>query len=107
MVIEDGMGYMEPPRLYQPVRHCLGRMLLSDGRLAEAAQVRAQPLCFVLKIFCNFDEGQISKFSLPQRLTHYSSVEEPEPRSTTPCDIDELRFAAQRCCKVQPVPAPP
>ncbi len=41
VVIEDGMGYMEPPRLYQPVRHCLGRLLLSDDRPAEAAQVCA------------------------------------------------------------------
>ena len=42
MAVEDGMGYMEPPRLYQPVRHCLGRLLLSDGRPAEAEQVRPQ-----------------------------------------------------------------
>ena len=40
MAVEDGMGYMEPPRLYQPVRHCLGRVLLSAGRLTEAEQVR-------------------------------------------------------------------
>ena len=37
--IEDGMGYMEPPRQYQPVRHCLGRVLLSAGQPAEAEQV--------------------------------------------------------------------
>lgn len=40
VVVEDSMGYMEPPRLYQPVRHCLGHVLLSDGRPAEAEQVR-------------------------------------------------------------------
>ena len=42
VAVEDGMGYMEPPRLYQPVRHCLGRLLLSAGRPAEAAQVCAR-----------------------------------------------------------------
>jgi hypothetical protein len=39
VAVEDGMGYMEPPRQYQPVRHCLGRVLLSAGRPAEAEQV--------------------------------------------------------------------
>ena len=39
VTVEDDMGYMEPPRQYQPVRHCLGRVLLSAGRPAEAEQV--------------------------------------------------------------------
>lgn len=34
------MGYMEPPRLYQPVRHCLGAVLLALGRGAESEKVR-------------------------------------------------------------------
>lgn len=33
------MGYMEPPRLYQPVRQCLGAVLLRLGRAAEAELV--------------------------------------------------------------------
>ena len=43
VAVEDGMGYMEPPRQYQPVRHCLGRVLLSAGRPAEAEQVACFP----------------------------------------------------------------
>lgn len=37
--IERGMGYMEPPRLLQPVRHYLGQLLLVLGRASEAQQV--------------------------------------------------------------------
>jgi hypothetical protein len=36
---EDGMGYMEPPRLYRPVRQCLGVLLMAQQRSAEAWQV--------------------------------------------------------------------
>ncbi len=39
--IEDGMSYMEPPRLYQPIRHCLGYVHLNaTGDYAAAEQVR-------------------------------------------------------------------
>lgn len=42
-VIEDGMSYMEPPRLYQPIRHCLGYVLSNiTGDHAEAEQVCQQ-----------------------------------------------------------------
>ena len=37
--IEDNFTYMEPPRVYQPVRQCLGYVLASSGRLQEAEQV--------------------------------------------------------------------
>lgn len=37
---EEGMGYLEPPRLlHQPVRQCLGWALLQWGRYEEAAEV--------------------------------------------------------------------
>ncbi len=39
--IEDGMGYMEPPRLYLPVRHCLGALLIGVGRAKEAEEASA------------------------------------------------------------------
>ena len=39
MATEDGMGYMEPPRLYRPVRQCLGVLLMATSRPAEAWQV--------------------------------------------------------------------
>ena len=38
--IEDGMSYMEPPRQYQPIRHCLGYVLSNvTGEHAQAEQV--------------------------------------------------------------------
>lgn len=39
--IEASFAYMEPPRVYQPVRQCLGYVLLLDGRLEEAIEARA------------------------------------------------------------------
>jgi hypothetical protein len=39
--IELGMGYMEPERLWQPVRHCLAYVLLRAGQAQAAAEVRA------------------------------------------------------------------
>jgi hypothetical protein len=36
---EEGLGYMEPPRLHQPVRQCLGWVLLRAGKASEAAEV--------------------------------------------------------------------
>ena len=42
--IEDGMSYMEPPRLYQPIRHCLGYVLSNvTGDHAGAEQVGLTP----------------------------------------------------------------
>ena len=38
--IELGMGYMEPERLWQPVRHCLAYVLLLSGQAQAAAEVR-------------------------------------------------------------------
>lgn len=37
--IEDSFAYMEPPRVYQPVRQCLGYVLLKSGQLEEAEKV--------------------------------------------------------------------
>jgi hypothetical protein len=37
--LEDGLGYMEPPRSHAPARQCLGWALLQAGRLADAAGV--------------------------------------------------------------------
>ena len=37
--MEAGMGYMEPPRLYQPVKHCLGYVLMQVGNHQKAAEV--------------------------------------------------------------------
>ncbi len=37
--MEVGMGYMEPPRLYQPVKHCLGYVLMQAGNPQKAAEV--------------------------------------------------------------------
>lgn len=34
--LEERLGYMEPPRLHQPVRQCLGWVLLQAGKVAEA-----------------------------------------------------------------------
>eukprot|EP01025_Chloroclados_australasicus_P000792 TRINITY_DN10294_c0_g2_i4.p1 TRINITY_DN10294_c0_g2~~TRINITY_DN10294_c0_g2_i4.p1 ORF type:complete len:682 (-),score=77.25 TRINITY_DN10294_c0_g2_i4:778-2823(-) len=42
--IEDAMGYMEPPRLYQPVRQCLGWVLEKAGRYEEAKKVYEEDL---------------------------------------------------------------
>ena len=36
------MGYMEPPRLYQPVKHCLGYVLMQAGNHQKAAEVRSR-----------------------------------------------------------------
>ncbi len=38
--IEDSMAYMEPPQLYQPVRHCLGHVQLLAGNFSAAEQAR-------------------------------------------------------------------
>lgn len=39
VVDEFSGGYTEPPRQYQPLRQCLGWVLLQQGRLREAEQV--------------------------------------------------------------------
>ena len=36
--LEDGLGYMEPPTWYYPIRHSLGKALLSAGRARDAEQ---------------------------------------------------------------------
>ncbi|GBF99344.1 hypothetical protein Rsub_11756 [Raphidocelis subcapitata] len=41
---EEGLGYMEPPRLHQPLRQCLGWVLLRAGKAAEAAEVYSKDL---------------------------------------------------------------
>ena len=37
--IEDSFAYMEPPRVYQPVRQCLGHVLLEDEQYQKAEEV--------------------------------------------------------------------
>ncbi len=37
--IEEGLGYMEPPRQYQPTKHCLGYVLMRAGKNQTAAEV--------------------------------------------------------------------
>ena len=39
--IEDAFAYMEPPRVYQPIRQCLGYVLLQGNRVEEAVEVRS------------------------------------------------------------------
>lgn len=48
-VMEDRMAYMEPPRLYQPIRHCLGYVHLNaTGDFAAAEQARTAHWIYVL-----------------------------------------------------------
>lgn len=42
LAVEDSLQYMEPPQLYQPVRHCLGYVMLLNGDPAAAEKVRCQ-----------------------------------------------------------------
>ena len=42
--IEDGLLYMEPPDWIQPVRHTLGAVLVSAGRIEEAEKVYLEDL---------------------------------------------------------------
>lgn len=44
VAIEDGLGYMEPPTWYYPVRQSLGRALLEAGRPAEAERAYREDL---------------------------------------------------------------
>jgi tetratricopeptide (TPR) repeat protein len=44
VAIEDGLGYMEPPTWYYPVRHSLGRALLEAKRPAEAERAYREDL---------------------------------------------------------------
>ena len=43
--VEDGMSYMEPPRWYQPIRHCLG-YVLSNVTEKHAQAEQASPLFY-------------------------------------------------------------
>ena len=43
-ILEDQMSYMEPPRLYQPIRHCLGYVLSNITQ----DHVRAEQVCHKL-----------------------------------------------------------
>ncbi|KAK9824022.1 hypothetical protein WJX72_007032 [[Myrmecia] bisecta] len=42
--LEDQLAYMEPPRLFQPVRQCWGHVLLNATKPGEAQQVFEQDL---------------------------------------------------------------
>jgi tetratricopeptide (TPR) repeat protein len=44
IALEDQLRYMEPPEWMQPVRHTLGAVLLSAGRVAEAETVYREDL---------------------------------------------------------------
>ena len=48
--LEAGMGYMEPPRLYQPVKHCLGYVLMQAGNPQKAAEVSTRVHCVSLRV---------------------------------------------------------
>jgi hypothetical protein len=39
LAIDGSFGYTEPPRQYQPLKPCLGWLLLQQGRLGEAERV--------------------------------------------------------------------
>jgi hypothetical protein len=41
--VDGSFGYTEPPRQYQPLKPCLGWVLLQQGRLRMAEQVRQGP----------------------------------------------------------------
>ena len=74
--IEDTMQYMEPPRMYQPTRQCLGYVLLEQKRFAEAqevcfstnyylaahSKVMMQCLGFVLESFAEAQEVWCDQF---------------------------------------------
>ncbi|WIA39815.1 hypothetical protein OEZ86_005868 [Tetradesmus obliquus] len=44
LFIDGGFGYTEPPRQYQPLKPCLGWLMLQAGRLEEAERVYASDL---------------------------------------------------------------
>jgi tetratricopeptide (TPR) repeat protein len=44
VVVEDGLGYGEPPMWLQPVRHTLGAVYLMSGRYADAERVYREDL---------------------------------------------------------------
>ncbi|KAK3255490.1 hypothetical protein CYMTET_35330 [Cymbomonas tetramitiformis] len=44
VALEDSLPYMEPPFMHQPVRQCLGLVLLAAGRLADAERVYLEDL---------------------------------------------------------------
>ena len=43
--VDDGMNYVEPPRLYQPVRHCLAALQLRLAQPTKAEQVGSRHAC--------------------------------------------------------------
>lgn len=52
VAVEDEMGYMEPPRLYQPLRQCLAYLLLVVlDKPGEAEVVSARDLVKILSWF--------------------------------------------------------
>ncbi|MGV3707946.1 MAG: tetratricopeptide repeat protein [Gemmatimonas sp.] len=59
--IEDGLGYMEPPTWYHPVRHSLGKALLAAGDPKGAEQVYLADLR-------RFPENGWSLFGLAESL---------------------------------------
>eukprot|EP00879_Flechtneria_rotunda_P024619 GHRR01026117.1.p1 GENE.GHRR01026117.1~~GHRR01026117.1.p1 ORF type:complete len:671 (+),score=198.53 GHRR01026117.1:633-2645(+) len=42
--VEDTLGYMEPPRVHQPLRQCLGWLLMHTGQYAEAQHIYNEDL---------------------------------------------------------------
>eukprot|EP00878_Enallax_costatus_P018958 GHUV01019985.1.p2 GENE.GHUV01019985.1~~GHUV01019985.1.p2 ORF type:complete len:277 (+),score=101.10 GHUV01019985.1:1608-2438(+) len=44
VAVEDALGYMDPPRVHQPSRQCLGWLLLQSGQLDEAWKVYSKDL---------------------------------------------------------------
>jgi tetratricopeptide (TPR) repeat protein len=69
MEIEDGLMYMEPPFWYYPIRHSLGKVLLEQGRAADAEALYRQDLT-------RFPENGWSLFGLAASLRAQGETEE-------------------------------
>jgi tetratricopeptide (TPR) repeat protein len=69
MEVEDGLMYMEPPFWYYPVRHSLGKVLLDQGRAAEAEALYRQDLV-------RFPENGWSLFGLATSLRAQDKAQE-------------------------------
>ena len=69
MEIEDGLIYMEPPFWYYPVRHSLGKVLLEQGKAAEAEALYREDLK-------RFPENGWSLFGLAAALRAQSKDQE-------------------------------
>ena len=74
--IEDAFAYMEPPRVYQPIRQCLGYVLLEFDQVEEAEKVvspdvltaiQAKPVLPVSHHLRGSEENLPKRQALPKR----------------------------------------